>query len=119
MIIIGIVNTPVDRTLTIGPPVIVPNIAELTIAACAGPPRNLRVQRKASLMSVWPPADLPKSAPKIMYGKTTFIITCIKRPRKPDALFTSASWTLGTPSKKVRGSPPNLVTKYLLMPSGP
>ena len=66
LIIIGIVRTPVDRTLTTGPPVIVPNIAELTIAACAGPPRNLRVQRKASLISVWPPADLPKSAPKII-----------------------------------------------------
>ena len=66
MIIIGIVNTPVDRTLTIGPPVIVQNIAELTIAACAGPPRNLRVQRKPSLISVCPPADLQKSAPKSM-----------------------------------------------------
>ena len=31
--IIGIVSTPVDNTLTTGPPVIVPNMAELTIAA--------------------------------------------------------------------------------------
>ena len=32
-IIIGIVKTPVDKTLTTGPPVIVPNIADDTIAA--------------------------------------------------------------------------------------
>jgi hypothetical protein len=32
-IIIGIVRTPVERTFTTGPPDIVPNIAELTIAA--------------------------------------------------------------------------------------
>ena len=50
--IIGIVKTPVDKTLTTGPPVIVPNIAELTIAAWAGPPRSPRVQRKASLIKV-------------------------------------------------------------------
>jgi len=31
--IIGIVKTPVARTLTTGPPEIVPNSAELTIAA--------------------------------------------------------------------------------------
>ena len=31
LIIIGIVRTPVDRTLTTGPPVIVPNRAELTL----------------------------------------------------------------------------------------
>ena len=34
------------RTLTTGPPVIVPNIAELTIAACAGPPRRCRVAKQ-------------------------------------------------------------------------
>ena len=64
--IIGIVSTPVDKTLTTGPPEMVPNIAELIIAACAGPPRSLRVHLKASLMSVLPPADLPKSAPRMM-----------------------------------------------------
>lgn len=31
--IIGMVKTPVDRTFTTGPPVIVPNIADETIAA--------------------------------------------------------------------------------------
>ena len=31
--IIGIVKTPVERTFTIGPPEIVPNIADDTIAA--------------------------------------------------------------------------------------
>ena len=31
--IIGMVRTPVERTLTTGPPVIVPNIAEDTTAA--------------------------------------------------------------------------------------
>ena len=45
--IIGMVRTPVDSTFTIGPPEIVPNIAEDTIAAWAGPPRRWRVQRKA------------------------------------------------------------------------
>ena len=108
-IIIGIVRTPVDNTLTTGPPVIVPNMAELTIAACAGPPRRRRVQRKASLISVLPPADFPKRAPRMIYGNTTFMITCMKRPRKPDALFTSASCTFGTPSRNDRGSPPSLV----------
>ena len=38
--IIGMVSTPVERTLTIGPPEIVPNMAEETMAACAGPPRR-------------------------------------------------------------------------------
>ena len=50
--IIGMVKTPVDNTLTTGPPVMVPNMAELTMAAWAGPPRRLRVQRKASLIRV-------------------------------------------------------------------
>lgn len=40
--IIGIVRTPVDRTLTTGPPVIVPNIADETTAAWASPPRHVR-----------------------------------------------------------------------------
>ena len=48
--IIGIVRIPVERTLTTGPPVIVPNIADETTAACAGPPRRLRVALKASLI---------------------------------------------------------------------
>ena len=65
-IIIGIVRTPVERTFVTGPPVIVPNIADDTIAAWAGPPRKLRVQRKASLISDFPPADLPNIAPRIM-----------------------------------------------------
>ena len=66
LIIIGIVNTPVDSTFTTGPPEMVPNMAELTMAACAGPPRRLRVQRKASLIKTFPPADLPKSDPKMI-----------------------------------------------------
>ena len=36
-IIIGMVSTPVERTLTMGPPEMVPNMAEDTIAAWAGP----------------------------------------------------------------------------------
>ena len=52
LIIIGIVRTPVDSTFTTGPPVMVPNMADETIAACAGPPRSFRVQRNASLISV-------------------------------------------------------------------
>ena len=52
------------RTLAIE--VMVPNMAELTIAAWAGPPRMVRVQRKASLISVLPPADLPNSAPRMI-----------------------------------------------------
>ena len=49
--IIGMVRTPVDNTLTTGPPVMVPNMAEDTTAACAGPPRRFRVSEKASLIS--------------------------------------------------------------------
>ena len=47
--IIGIVKTPVDKTFTTGPPVMVPNIAEETIAACAGPPLRFLVARKQVL----------------------------------------------------------------------
>ena len=61
--IIGMVNTPVDSTFTIGPPEMVPNIADDTTAACAGPPRKLRVQRKASLISERPPAEVPNKEP--------------------------------------------------------
>ena len=64
--IIGIVSTPVERTFTTGPPVIVPNIADDTTAACAGPPRRLRVRENASLISAFPPAHCPKRAPRIM-----------------------------------------------------
>ena len=39
----GIVKVPVPTTLAAADPEKVPNIAEDTIAACAGPPRNLRV----------------------------------------------------------------------------
>ena len=63
--IIGMVSTPVDSTLTIGPPEMVPNIAEETMAACAGPPASLRVQRKASLINDCPPAEAPNSEPRI------------------------------------------------------
>ena len=62
--IIGIVSTPVDSTFTIGPPEMVPNIADETIAAWAGPPRNLRVDLKASFIKDCPPAEAPKSEPK-------------------------------------------------------
>ena len=62
--IIGIVRTPVDNTFTIGPPEMVPNIADETTAACAGPPLSLRVQRKANLISERPPAELPNSDPR-------------------------------------------------------
>ena len=64
-IIIGIVRTPVERTLTTGPPDIVPNIAELTMAAWAGPPLSLRVNRNASLIKERPPADAPNNEPRI------------------------------------------------------
>ena len=64
-IIIGMVSTPVDSTLTIGPPEIVPNMAEDTIAAWAGPPRRCRVKRKASRISDLPPAEVPKREPSI------------------------------------------------------
>ena len=66
LIIIGMVSTPVDSTLTTGPPEIVPKSAEDTMAAWAGPPRRLRVQRKAILISARPPAETPKSAPRMM-----------------------------------------------------
>ena len=65
LIIIGIVRTPVDSTLTMGPPEIVPNMADDTMAAWAGPPRRRRVQRKASLISDLPPAEAPNSEPRI------------------------------------------------------
>ena len=65
-IIMGMVKTPVDSTLTTGPPEIVPNIADETIAACAGPPRNLRVHRNASLISERPPAEAPNKPPSTM-----------------------------------------------------
>lgn len=64
--IIGIVSTPVDRTLTTGPPEIVPNIAELTIAAFAGPPRKLRIHKNAILIKERPPADAPNNVPNTM-----------------------------------------------------
>ena len=57
------VSTPVDSTLTTGPPEIVPNRDDDTIAACAGPPRIRRVTRTASLISDRPPADIPNSDP--------------------------------------------------------
>ena len=63
--IIGMVNTPVDNTLTIGPPEIVPNKADDTIAACAGPPASLRVQRNATLISERPPAEAPNNEPRM------------------------------------------------------
>ena len=63
--IIGMVSRPVDSTFVTGPPVIVPNMADDTIAAWAGPPRSLRVLITASLISDVPPADDPKSAPRI------------------------------------------------------
>ena len=62
-IIIGMVSTPVDRTFTTGPPLIVPNMADDTIAAWAGPPRNFLVHRNASLISERPPADAPNNPP--------------------------------------------------------
>lgn len=49
--IIGMVRTPVDSTLVTGPPDMVPNSADDTMAAWAGPPRRRRVHRKATLMS--------------------------------------------------------------------
>jgi len=58
------VSTPVESTFTTGPPEIVPNIAEDTIAAWAGPPRKLRVQLNAILMSERPPDEMPKSEPR-------------------------------------------------------
>ena len=61
-IIIGMVSTPVDSTFTTGPPVIVPNIAEETMAACAGPPLKFLVNKNASLINACPPAHLPKRA---------------------------------------------------------
>jgi len=65
-IIIGIVSTPVDNTLTTGPPEIVPNIADDIMAAWAGPPRSFRVHRKASFIKERPPADAPNNPPRTM-----------------------------------------------------
>ena len=64
--IIGMVSTPVESTLTTGPPVIVPNMAEEKTAAWAGPPRRLRVSRNASLISACPPAQRPNRLPSTM-----------------------------------------------------
>ena len=62
-IIIGIVSVPVPNTLTTGPPEIVPNVADPTIAACAGPPRNLRVMIIANFIRACPPAEAPNKDP--------------------------------------------------------
>ena len=118
-IIIGMVSTPVESTLTIGPPEIVPNIAEDTMAAWAGPPRRRRVQRKASLISDRPPAEAPNSDPRIRYGKISLSVISMKRPSRPDALLVRISWTRGRPSASDRGSPPSLVTRYLSMSWAP
>ena len=64
--IIGMVSTPVDSTLTTGPPEMVPNMAELTMAAWAGPPRSRRVATNASLISDRPPAEAPNRLPSTM-----------------------------------------------------
>ena len=77
------VSTPVDKTLTTGPPVKVPNIAEDTIAARAGQPLKLRVKRKANLISAFPPAQRPNNAPRMIYGKTNNISMFMKRPNNP------------------------------------
>ncbi len=84
--IIGIVNRPVDNTLVTGPPVIVPNIADETIAACAGPPRSLRVHRTATLISAVPPAHDPNKDPKMTYGKTWLTTMSINRPINPSGV---------------------------------
>ena len=119
LIIIGMVSTPVDKTLTIGPPDMVPNMADDTIAAWAGPPASLRVQRKATLISERPPAEAPNSAPRMRYGKISLRMMSMNRPSRPEALLTRMSCTRGRPSDSRRGSPPILVTRYLLMSSTP
>ena len=115
----GIVSAPVDKTFTIGPPEIVPNIAELTMAAWAGPPLRCLVHRKAIFISDFPPAETPNNDPKTIYGKTVFIRIFINLPSKPCPLFTKISLTAGLPSDSNLGSPPSFVIKYLLMSSAP
>ena len=117
--IMGIVRAPVDKTFTIGPPEIVPNIAELTMAAWAGPPLRCLVHRKAILISDLPPAETPNNDPKTIYGKTVFIRIFINLPSKPCPLLTKISLTAGLPSDSNLGSPPNFVIKYLFMSSAP
>jgi hypothetical protein len=66
----GIVSTPVDNTLTTGPPDIVPNKLDDRIAAWAGPPRIFLVKLKASLMREVPPPVTAKIDPNTMKGIT-------------------------------------------------
>ena len=117
--IMGIVKTPVDRTFTIGPPEIVPNIADETTAACAGPPRKFRVKRKATFINERPPAEAPNKDPRTRYGKIVLRIIFINRPSIPVELLTKMSWIRGRPSLNNRGSPASLVTRYLLKSSAP
>ena len=52
------VRTPVESTFTTGPPVIVPNSADDTTAAWAGPPRKFLVAEGGRFQGVITLADL-------------------------------------------------------------
>ena len=79
-----------------------PNIADPTIAACAGPPEKRPVAANANFNSTSPAPEVCKTAPKRMKIRTTLPTTSTGRPKTPSVEYHkfSATLTQSSPAPK-------------------
>ena len=82
-LIIGIVNTPVPAMFAATDPLIMPNSALATIAACAAPPRIRAVSTVDILMRLSPAPVWLIIAPRIRKTRTVLKTNPVTRPKTP------------------------------------